>query len=155
MKATSLFNGQLGVKAHSAAMQSVSDNIANISTPGFKHTRTNFEDLLSQQLNQGSPSATPTLDQIGKGVQVFAQNMMIQGEMQWTDNSTDLAVDGHGFFRVSDPDTADYFYTRAGNFVVDREGYLVLPSGHRLQGFEVNEQGEVTPGAFTDIQNPS
>lgn len=154
MKATSLFNGQLGVKAHTAAMQSVSDNLANINTPGFKHTRTNFEDLLSQQINQGSPSATPTLDQVGKGVQVYAQNMMIQGSMEWTDNSTDLAVNGHGFFRVSDPDTNDFFYTRAGNFVVDREGYMVLPSGHRLQGYAVNEQGEVTPGAFIDIQIP-
>jgi len=154
MKATSLFNGLAGIKSHTTAMQSVADNIANINTPGFKHTRMNFEDLLSQQLNQGSPSATPTLNQIGHGSQVSAQNMMIQGDFEWTDNSTDLAVNGHGFFRVSDPDTANTFYTRAGNFVVDREGYLVLPSGHRLQGFTVDDQGQVAVGAFSDIQIP-
>lgn len=154
MKATSLFNGQMGVKAHTAAIESVSDNIANINTPGYKHTRVNFEDLLSQQLTHGSPSTTPTLDQVGNGSQISAQNMMIQGDFEWTDNSTDLAIDGHGFFRVSDPVTGDFFYTRAGNFVVDREGYLVLPSGHRLQGYTADEQGEVTPGAFIDIQIP-
>jgi flagellar hook protein FlgE len=154
MQMSSLFNGLSGVKGHTTAIQSVSDNLANINSPGFKHTRMNFEDLLSSELNQGSPSATPTLNQIGNGTLISAQNIMMQGDITYTDNSTDLAINGHGFYRVSDPDTGDYFYTRAGNFVVDREGYMVLPSGHRLQGFAVNEQGEVTPGAFEDIQIP-
>ncbi len=154
MRMTSLFNGQSGVNAHTTAMQSVSDNIANINTPGFKHTRATFEDLMHRELIQGTPTPSPTVNQLGNGVQVFAQNIMTQGSILTTDNSTDLAVNGHGFYRVSDPDTADYFYTRAGNFVVDREGYMVLPSGHRLQGFAVNEQGEVIPGAFIDIQIP-
>jgi flagellar hook protein FlgE len=154
MKATSLFNGLSGVKSHTTAITSVSDNIANINTTGFKHTRMNFEDLLSQRLNQSSPTATPTTNQIGNGSLVSAQNIMLQGDLEYTDNSTDLAIDGHGFFRVSDPDTADTFYTRAGNFVVDQEGYLVLPSGHRLQGFSVDDQGQVAVGAFSDIQIP-
>lgn len=154
MQMTSLFNGLSGVKGHSYAIQSVSDNLANLNSPGFKHTRMNFEDLLASQLNLGSPAATPTLNQVGNGTQVFAQNMMMQGDLTPTDNSTDLAINGHGFYRVSDPDTGDHFYTRAGNFVVDREGYLVLPSGHRLQGFALNEAGEAVPGAFIDIQLP-
>jgi len=154
MKATALFNGLSGVKSHSTAMESVADNIANINTPGFKQTRANFEDLLSQRLENGSPAAVPTYNQVGKGSQVFMQNMMIQGALEVTDNSTDLAIDGQGFFRVSDPDTGDTFYTRAGNFMVDKDGYLVLPSGHRLQGFTVNDQGEVAVGALADIQIP-
>ncbi len=154
MKATSLFNGLLGVKAHTAALQSVSDNLANINSPGFKHTRANFEDLLSQQLHTGTPSAVASLNQVGQGSQVFMQNIMNQGSFMVTDNATDLAVDGHGFFTVSVPDGTDVFYTRAGNFVVDKDGYLVLPSGHRLQGFAVSEDGEVSSTALSDIQIP-
>jgi flagellar hook protein FlgE len=154
MQMTSLWNGLSGVKGHTSAIQSVSDNLANINSPGFKHTRMNFEDLLSAQLHNGTPVAGPTTDQIGNAAQVFAQNIMMQGDLTYTDNSTDLAINGHGFYRVSDPHTGDYFYTRAGNFVVDREGYMVLPSGHRLQGFAVDDQGVAVPGVFEDIQIP-
>jgi len=155
MQARSLFNGLLGVKTHTQAMHSVADNLANLSTPGYKHTRMNFDDLLSQQIANGSPSATPTLNQVGHGSRVKAQNMMIQGAFEFTDNTTDLGISGHGFFTVSDPVTADVYYTRAGEYVLDKDGYMVLPSGHRLMGYGVDADGELVIGnTISDIQIP-
>jgi flagellar hook protein FlgE len=154
MEAATLFNGLLGVKAHNQAMEGVADNLANQNTTGYKHHRSNFEDLFSEKLSYGSPAAVPTLSQTGGGAQVFHQNMMIQGALRYTEQATDLGIDGAGFFMVSDPVMDQELYTRNGAFTVDREGYLVLPGGQRLMGYGVDDQGEVVVGNLEEIQLP-
>ncbi len=157
MKVTTLYNGVAGVLVHEKALNSVSDNLANVSTYGFKHTRANFADMVLSQLSYGSANGenVPDFSQVGNGAVVSMQNMMIQGNLESTENVTDLAVSGRGFFAVRDANQDSLFYTRAGNFILDQDGYMVNPTGHRLQGFTVNsETGAVTSAVLADIQIP-
>jgi flagellar hook protein FlgE len=154
MEAATLFNGLLGVKAHNQAMEGVADNLANQNTYGYKHHRSNFEDLLSEKIAYGTPTETPLLNQVGNGAQVFHQNMMVQGTLQYTEQATDLGIDGAGFFSVHDPVSDDVFYTRNGAYQVDRDGFLVLPGGQRLMGYAVDADHQLVMGQIQDIQLP-
>ena len=154
MKATSLFNGLSGVWVHTEALQSVADNLANLNTYGYKHSRSNFEDILSRTLGYGPGGTLYDPMQVGNGATVSMQTMMLQGSFEYTENATDLAINGHGFFAVQYPEEDTTYYTRAGNFVVDKDGYLVNPTGHRLMGLSVDEQGNVTGGNLQVLQIP-
>ncbi|MBI5522951.1 MAG: flagellar hook-basal body complex protein [Desulfarculus sp.] len=144
MQMPSLYNGISGVKAHSNALNSVSDNIANLSTAGFKGTRAHFSDIMASKLYTGQRLA----QQVGNGASEFTSNWMEQGSLQTTDSPLDMAIEGAGFFTLRKPKGASLFYSRAGQFHVDQEGYLVNAQDYRVQG------GLGGPG-LGDIQIPT
>lgn len=135
----SLHIARTGLSAQQTALDTVSNNLANVSTTGFKRSRPVFEDLLYQTLRQ--PGAQATEDnqissglQIGTGVRaVAAERLFTQGAMQQTGNALDVAIQGNGFFQIemADGTTA---YTRDGSFQLDSDGAIVTASGYRLAG---------------------
>ncbi|SFL32924.1 flagellar hook protein FlgE [Desulfomicrobium norvegicum] len=131
----SLYSGTSGLKAHGEDMTVIGNNISNVSTIGFKGSRMYFEDALSQQITTASGSG-----QVGRGVSVgTVMGDFSQGSLESTTEATDLAVGGNGFFMVSPAGQEINYYTRAGNFRFDEDGYLVNPQGYRLQGWEVQQ----------------
>lgn len=133
-----------GINAASADLNVISNNIANASTVGYKTSRAEFADVFATSLLGAGGNA------IGKGVSLSAVTQEFgQGNISFTDNALDLAISGGGFFQLSVDGALQY--TRAGNFKVDREGFVVSNSGSRLQGFQVNAVGDVT-GQLGDIQ---
>ncbi|MCC6156475.1 MAG: flagellar hook protein FlgE [Deltaproteobacteria bacterium] len=139
-----LFSGISGLNSNEVAMEIIGNNIANINTPGFKGSRPNFGDVLSKTLASGFS--------IGRGSQIQSTSQVFtQGGFQATDNVTDLAIEGAGFFMVRDPGNLGQYFSRAGNFRIDENGYLVTTAGMRVQGFGVDSDG-VTIGTSSDIQ---
>ena len=141
-----MYSSISGLNANSTAMEIIGNNLANVNTPAFKFSRADFADILSKTLSRGMSA--------GRGVEVGSTNMIFsQGSFSSTENVTDVALSGKGFFMVRDTINDGEFYTRAGNFVVDKEGYLVNPVGFRLQGFQVDETGAYK-GVPMDINVP-
>jgi flagellar hook protein FlgE len=136
----SLWSGVSGLNAHQIAMDVEANNIANVNTVGFKYSRTNFQNLLSQTVKsatapQGNLGGKNSL-QIGLGTSVSAvETMYKQGSIQNTDKNTDMAINGDGFFVVSDDGGKTYRYTRAGDFTFDANGNFVDPNGFIVQGW--------------------
>ena len=119
----SLWTGVLGLSAQQKALDNESNNVANVNTIGYKASRVGFED----QVYQAS---------IGKGSKVGeAQKSFIQGAVKETGNEYDMALQGDGFFMLKTDDGNDEFFTRAGNFTTNTEGYLTDASGNRVQGW--------------------
>ncbi len=136
---SSLYSGVSGLNANANAMSVIGNNIANANTIGFKSSRAIFGDLLSSQIS-GSGGAS----QVGRGVGLsIVDNIFSQGTFENTETNTDLAVEGSGFFIVSDPTTgnAGNFYTRAGAFRFDAEGFLVNPEGFNVMGYDLDTNG--------------
>lgn len=131
----SLYSGASGVQTHSDSMSVTGSNIANVNTVGFKYNRVNFQDLLSTSMGGDT--------KIGKGVQIGnIQNIHTQGSFEMTEMETDVAIDGNGFFSLKD-EAGNLFYTRAGQFVYDKNGFLVSQDGKFVQVKDVNsETGE-------------
>lgn len=128
----SLYSGASGVKTYSDSMTVTGSNIANVNTVGFKHNRVNFQDHLSNSMGVNAS--------IGKGVKIGSiQNIHTQGSFEITEVETDVAIDGQGFFSLRD-DADKLFYTRAGQFVYDQEGFLVSQDGKFVQVRDVNEE---------------
>jgi flagellar hook protein FlgE len=141
---SSLYSGVTGINAAGFTMSVVGNNIANANTVGFKAGYTSFADILSQSLGGAGGG-----NQVGRGVSLTdVGTVFSQGSFENTTNGTDLAIEGAGFFVVAD-NTGTY-YTRAGNFIMDDEGYLVNPGGFRLQGYTVDSTG-VLGTTLTDI----
>lgn len=140
----SLWSGVSGLNAHQVAMDVESNNIANVNTTGFKYSRTNFQDLLSQTVKastapQGNLGGKNSL-QVGLGTSVSSvETMYEQGSIQNTDKSTDMAISGEGFFVVSSDGGKTYSYTRAGDFTFDSNGNFVDPNGMIVQGWLADE----------------
>lgn len=134
-----LFTGVAGLRNHMVRLDVIGNNIANVNTTGYKTGRVQFQDILSQtQANASAPTENKggkNPMQVGLGMSIASiDNIFTQGSLQLTRKETDLAIQGSGFFTVSDG-TSQYF-TRAGNFEVDSEGYFVhSPTGYRLQGW--------------------
>ncbi len=133
----SLYSAATGMGAQQTQTDVVANNLANASTTGFKKSRANFEDLMYRTLlvaGQTTPGGgqVPAGIQIGMGVKTAGvQKVFTQGDYVETGNTFDFAIQGKGFFRVLHGDT-DY-YTRAGNFTLDSEGFITTPGGDRLQ----------------------
>jgi flagellar hook protein FlgE len=146
----SMYSGTSGLKAHGEKMTVIGNNISNVSTIGFKASRMYFEDALSQQITTASGGG-----QVGRGVSVGAvMGDFSQGSLESTTEATDLAVGGNGFFMVSPAGQEINYYTRAGNFRFDQDGYLVNPQGYRLQGWAVqqaNTSAVATEGATASV----
>ncbi len=134
----SLWISKTGLEAQQTQMDVVSNNLANVSTTGFKRSRAVFEDLLYQNLRQpGAQSSqqtqVPSGLQIGTGVRpVAAERIHTQGNLQQTSNKLDMAIQGSGFFQVLMPDGTTA-YTRDGSFQTDNQGQLVTSNGYVVQ----------------------
>lgn len=145
---TALYTAITGLQGTSQAMTVTGNNIANSSTTGFKTSSTLFSDLLSANIASSAGSA-----QVGRGSQVqTVQTNFSQGGFESTESSTDIAIEGSGFFIVSDPLSDSTLYTRNGNFSFDADGFLVTADGYRVQGSTYNENGILASGNLSDIQ---
>jgi flagellar basal-body rod protein FlgG len=133
----SLYIAKTGLDAQQTNMDVIANNLANVSTNGFKRQRAVFEDLLYQTVRQpGAQSSTqtslPSGLQIGTGVRpVSTERIQEQGNLTQTSNSKDIAIKGQGFFSVQLPDGTTA-YTRDGSFQVDQNGQLVTSSGYQV-----------------------
>jgi flagellar basal-body rod protein FlgG len=134
----SLWISKTGLEAQQTQMDVISNNLANVSTTGFKRSRAVFEDLLYQTLRQpGAQSSQqtqlPSGLQIGTGVRpVATERIQTQGNLQKTDNTFDVAIQGPGFFQVLMPDGTTG-YTRDGSFQINNQGTLVTSTGYPVQ----------------------
>lgn len=134
----SLWTAASGMTAQQLNMDTISNNLSNVNTNGFKKSRVDFQDLMYQTLrapgtpnNQGSQ--IPTGIEVGHGVRPAAtQKMFGQGSLKPTENALDLAIDGNGFFQVLLPD-GTMGYTRDGSFKRDSTGQLVTSDGYLVQ----------------------
>lgn len=147
----SLNSGISGLRAFQTKMDVIGNNIANVDTIGFKSSRVTFSDMLSQQISsgQGSASSPQSGAQVGLGVRISAiERDFNQGGLQTTGRSTDIAIEGNGFFMVSEGDQP--FLTRAGNFAFNKDGFLVDQSGRKVQGFNADVLGNIIAGGATD-----
>ncbi|BCM25460.1 flagellar basal-body rod protein FlgG [Methyloradius palustris] len=166
----SLWISKTGLDAQQTQMDVISNNLANVSTNGFKRTRAVFEDLLYQNIRQpGAQSSQqtqlPSGLQLGTGVRpVATERIFTQGNLEQTSNSKDVAIDGNGFFQVLLPDGTTA-YTRDGSFQTDSQGQLVTSSGFPVQpaitipsnaqSFTVGRDGTVSitqPGSANAVQ---
>ncbi|OIP35400.1 MAG: hypothetical protein AUK27_04445 [Deltaproteobacteria bacterium CG2_30_66_27] len=150
---TSLYTAISGMDATGTQLSVIGDNIANMNTVGFKKSIVAFGDVLSQSITNTAGSA-----QVGRGVLVQEVSpMMTQGAFETTENALDLAIDGDGFFTVND--NGARYYTRAGNFAVNRDGYITNPDDLRLQGYLADAAGNITGTTgdlqLTAMQNPA
>lgn len=135
----SLYSGVSGLKNHQVRMDVIGNNISNVNTHGFKTERVTFQDMISQELRGASEpkenigGVNP--QQVGLGSLIAAiDKIMTQGSLQNTGKNTDVAISGEGFFIVKDGDKQ--FYTRAGAFNLDKNGYYVNPAnGLKVQGW--------------------
>ena len=133
-----LWAAKTGLDAQQTRMAVTANNLANVSTTGFKRGRAVFEDLLYQNLRQVGAAGTqdtqlPSGLSLGTGTRVVAtEKLHTQGNMQVTGNSLDLAIAGRGFFQVLMPDGTTG-YTRDGSFQVNAQGELVTSSGYTVQ----------------------
>jgi flagellar hook protein FlgE len=134
-----MFSGVSGLRAEGEALSVVGDNIANVNTTGFKSQRAIFQDVLGRSILAGTNSAMP-----GAGVRVGKiQQLFNQGTLANTGISTDLALNGDGFFTVKGTveGISGNFYSRAGEFTVNKDGNLVNAQGLQLQGYAANPDG--------------
>ncbi|OSS41284.1 Flagellar hook protein FlgE [Desulfurella amilsii] len=136
------------------AIDTVSNNVANVNTVGFKSSSTNFADLLYQTTSEGTASTNPL--QVGLGSQVAANSLNLsQGSIQPTSTATNIALNGNGFFMVQNGPSSNpnYYFTRAGDFSFDANNNLVDPSGNFVVGWMASPSSSGT--GFTLSENPT
>ncbi len=134
---SSLYTGVSGLNAQGQALGVIGDNIANANTVGFKASRAEFQDIISTNL-KGILGG----NQVGRGVKIGAVNpILVQGNVDSTEKGTDLAISGDGYFVLKGTDGESF--TRDGSFHFDKEGFLVTNDKQRVQGFTVDESGNV------------
>ncbi|NLT94384.1 MAG: flagellar basal-body rod protein FlgG [Clostridia bacterium] len=127
----SLYTASSGLKSQQALLDTISNNLSNINTTGFKKSRVNFQDLLYQTLVT-STREKPVQIQMGTGVRVASTQVDFrQGILQETGNELDLAIEGAGFFKIQLPNGI-IGYTRNGAFSLDGENYIINSDGYRL-----------------------
>jgi flagellar basal-body rod protein FlgG len=134
----SMWSAASGMQAQSMNIDVIANNLANVTTTGFKRSRAEFQDLLYETMRPPGASSSedtqvPTGIQIGHGTRPVAvsKNFAV-GEMQMTKNELDLAIEGDGFFQITQPN-GETAYSRAGAFKLDKEGRVVNPDGFLLE----------------------
>ncbi|MBU3059012.1 flagellar hook protein FlgE [Pseudomonas indica] len=137
--------GLSGLRAASSDLNVTGNNISNAGTAGFKQSRAEFSDVYAASvLGTGSNPQ-------GSGVLLSNVSQLFnQGNINYTQNALDLAINGNGFFVTSN--NGDVSYTRAGYFGTDREGYVVNNFGYRLQGYAVDANGNLQNGVVSDLR---
>ncbi len=139
-----MFAAVSGLRANQTMMDVVGNNIANVNTPGYKASSVTFEEALSQLLRGPADSINPI--QLGLGVRVASIDpIFTQGAVQVTGRSTDLAIQGDGFFIVEND--GQRFYTRSGSFSFDGNGNLVASTGFRVLGWVADATGAIDANA--------
>ena len=135
-----LYSGISGLNAYQSALNSESNNIANINTVGYKSDNISFADQMYQE-------------KIGKGVKIDTiDKNFTQGNLKITNATYDMAIKGRGFFIVKG-ETEEFFYTRAGNFRMAEDGTLQLPNGYRVQGIAASSNAVLATGSDTIFTN--
>lgn len=138
--------GLSGLYAANKALNVTGNNIANVATTGFKSSRAEFADQYAASIRGTSGRTT-----VGSGVTTASVSQMFtQGNISGTGQSLDLALNGNGFFALSD--NGSKVYTRAGAFYSDKEGYIVSAQGANLQGYAVDADGKLIKGIMTDLK---
>lgn len=145
-----MYTGVTGLTVNSDGMSVIANNIANANAKGFKYDRAEFEDMLSVDLGTGNA-------QMGRGSRLAdIKTMHTQGGLQVTDALTDLAIQGNGYFVVSNPNTelqesGGQFFTRVGSFHFDKDGYLGDSSGGHVKGYLADLEGNLS-SRLTDVR---
>lgn len=133
----SLWIAKTGMEAQQTQLDTISHNLSNVATNGYKRSHAVFEDLIYQNLRQTGANSTeqtqlPTGLQVGLGVRAVATSRIFsQGNLQQTTNNLDLAIKGNGFFQIQQPDGTTA-YTRDGSFQLDANGQIVTNNGYTL-----------------------
>lgn len=142
-----LSSSVIGLNAQSEVLSVISDNLSNVNTTGYKANRVLFSQLVTSSGSAGSFNSG------GVDTSVL-RNQNQQGSFITTQNATDLAISGNGFFIVNDTVTSSsetsIFYTRAGAFAENSAGFLVTPSGHYLQGYETESDGTIVDNLLVE-----
>ena len=145
---SALYSGVSGLNTNSQAMSVIGNNLANTNTVGFKGARTVFSDLLSSRINGSGGSS-----QVGRGVGMSkVDNIFSQGTFESTESNLDVAIEGEGFFMLKQPGDDTTYYSRAGAFRFNEDGYLINPEGLRVQGKGYDVNGDLIAGDPTDIR---
>ena len=140
--------GLSGLNASSKNLEVIGNNVANANTVGAKASRAEFADMYASALN-GAGTTT-----IGIGVNLAAVTQQFtQGNITTTENPLDLAINGNGFFEVTNG--VQTMYTRNGQFQANKDGYIVNSAGLQLMGYPANDQGVIQPGAARALQLPT
>jgi flagellar hook protein FlgE len=153
-----MFSGVSGLRAHQLKMDTIGNNIANVNTVGYKSQRATFQEVFNQTIRgAGSPQAGKggtNPQQVGLGISLSSiDTFHIRGAVQRTDNLTDLAINGDGFFILSNStDGLSRSYTRAGNFSLDDDGNLVASNGYRVLGYMVDPSTNVLKSQLEGIK---
>ncbi|MFY9173727.1 MAG: flagellar basal-body rod protein FlgF [Peptococcia bacterium] len=141
----SLYTASSGMQAQQLYMDVIANNLANVNTTGFKKSRVEFQSLLYQSIRQPAYSGigffNPTGIEVGNGVRVIGTPIELEsGYLEETSNPLNLAIQGDGYFMVHLPN-GEVGYTRAGNFRLDTEGYLINAAGYRV----LSSKGNANP----------
>jgi flagellar hook protein FlgE len=138
-------HGLSGLNAASRNLDVIGNNVANANTVGFKSSRAEFADLYANSLASSANAS------VGLGVNVASVSQQFaQGSLTTTSNPLDVAINGGGFFRVSNGGSISY--TRNGQFQIDKNGFVTTNGGARLTGYPVDLSGSITTGAPTDLR---
>ena len=147
---SAMYSGVSGLNTNSQVMSVIGNNLANTNTLGFKGSRSVFSDLLSSSVFGSGGSS-----QVGRGVGLsIVDNIFSQGTFETTSTDTDVAIEGDGFFVLKEEGNDTTYYSRAGAFRFNEDGYLVNPEGFRVQGklFDTVNNTELLPADPTNIQ---
>lgn len=147
----SFYTSLSGLKAAQADLSAISNNVANVNTTSFKKSKTSFGDIFASAPTQNTRQVA------GQGVRVIGINQQfVQGTIETTDKTLDLAVTGEGFFTVKTLGTGGTTsYTRNGAFSMDKSRFVVDTTGARLQVLPVDAAGAVTGTTLSDLQIPA
>lgn len=151
-----LTSGVSAMRSFTKALEVIGNNVSNVNTVGFKGSTVSFADSFSNTLRSSAPStgnsSNQSATQVGTGVRLSEiGTRFTQGALSTTGLNTDLGVSGNGFFLVANPADGQVFATRAGNFRMDDNGYLVTYQGYRVQGATGGASG-TAPSGFDDIK---
>nr|WP_207732254.1 flagellar basal-body rod protein FlgG [Heliobacterium chlorum] len=137
-----MYSAATGMKAQQLNMDTIANNLANVNTYGYKKNRAEFQDLLYTNL-RAATAEVPTGMLVGSGVRPSSiTTIATNGNMIQTENPSDMAIMGEGYFRLTNPTNADRpFYTRDGSFKIDSEGYMTNADGYRLDGIDPFPEG--------------
>jgi len=142
-----MYTGLSGLNSYGEAMAVLGDNIANLNTTGFKYSSVHFEDLMAQLVPTGSGGG-----QVGRGSRISdISTVWQQGSMETSADDVDVAITGTGFLIIRDPLAGGLFYSRDGNFSLDKDGYLINSHSYHVQGKEIDPVTGTPSGVDTDI----
>jgi len=145
---SAMYTGISGLSAHGNKLSVISNNIANVSTMGFKSSTMNFEDLVSNHI-----TTSAGLAQMGCGASISSlYSNFAQGSFAESDDNTDMAIEGDGFFVVRKPNSEQAYYTRAGNFRLGDDGNLIDTNGYIVQGWAVDNSVDNGAASASEVR---